>query len=388
VWLDVGGSYTADVNLRPATTALLLLPFVALLSAKDCVASTSFAAAIQAGTIQNSSIVEASGIVASRLNPNVLWTHNDSGDTARIFAMTPAGSNLGTYSISGASASDWEDMATGPGPVAGTQYLYIGDIGDNGASRSTVAVYRVPEPVVSDTQSPVTSSISGAVKFTFSYPNGAHDAESLFVDPLTKDIYIISKPGTTKYLYRAAYPQSTSGTTVLELAASFADTDALTAADISPNGTEIIMRSYATSSGRLYVRPPGGSVAAAFSSPYVSIPVHSETQGEAIGFDPRGWGYYTTSEGSNRPIYYFDRLPHGDFNHNGIVDGADYVAWRKNLGTTYTSTDYATWRGALGNTAGTGAVAEFSAVPEPKRGLLLIAAVAIQLASRRRFHSL
>jgi hypothetical protein len=298
--------------------------------------------------------------------------------------MTPAGTNLGTYSISGATATDWEDISTGPGPVVGTEYLYMGDIGDNGASRSTVAVYRVPEPAVSSAQSPVTTSISGAAKLVFSYPNGPHDAESLFVDPLTKDIYIISKPGSTKYLYRAAYPQSTSGTTVLELAASFADSAALTAGDISPDGREIIVRSYATSSGRLYVRPPGGSVGDAFSFPYISIPVHAETQGEAIGFDPKGWGYYTTSEGSNQPIYYFDRLPHGDFNHNGVVDAGDYVIWRKSLGTTYTSTDYATWRSALGNTAGAGVVADFNAVPEPRYGFLLLAAVGLQHLSRRR----
>ena len=32
------------------------------------------------------------------------------------------------------------------------------------------------------------------------------------VDPLTKDIYIVSKEGTSK-VYRAAYPQSTTGKT-------------------------------------------------------------------------------------------------------------------------------------------------------------------------------
>jgi hypothetical protein len=372
------------VSSRFATVAILFLQFVPLLLATDCKAATSFAAGVQSGTIQNSSIIEASGIVASRMNSNVLWTHNDSGDSARIFAMTPAGTNLGTYSISGASATDWEDISTGPGPVAGTQYLYMGDIGDNGASRSTVAVYRVPEPAVSATQSPVTTSISGASKLVFSYPNGAHDAESLFVDPLTKDIYIISKPGSTKYVYRAPYPQSTSGTTVLEIVASFADSDALTAGDISPDGREIIVRSYATSSGRLYVRPAGGSVADAFNSPHISIPIHSEGQGEAIGFDPKGWGYYTTSEGSHQPIYYFDRLPHGDFNHNGVVDIADYVVWRKSLGTTYTSTDYATWRSAMGNTAGSGSIVDFTAVPEPRHGLLFLTAIAIQFFSRRR----
>ena len=58
-----------------------------------------------------------------------------------------------------------------------------------------------------------------------------------------------------------------------------------------------------------YARPPGGSIANAFQAPPITIPLVSEPQGEAISFDPNGHGYYTTSEGSGQPIYYFDRLP-------------------------------------------------------------------------------
>ena len=78
--------------------------------------------------------------------------------SAQIFAMTPAGTNLGTYSTTGAGKTDWEDISIGPGPVANTQYIYVADIGDNNLARSTVAVYRVPEPSVSDTQTAVTTS--------------------------------------------------------------------------------------------------------------------------------------------------------------------------------------------------------------------------------------
>ncbi|MEX0612394.1 MAG: hypothetical protein WD229_09755 [Pirellulales bacterium] len=224
--------------------------------------------------------------------------------------MTPVGTNLGTYTVSGASNVDWEDIAVGPGPVAGTQYLFIGDIGDNGASRANIAVYRVPEPLVRDTQSPSSTTVSGAVKFTFAYPDGPRDAESLFVDPLSKDIYIISKRESPKHLYRAAYPQSSSGTTTLELMTTFhTDSTWLTAADISPDGNEIIVRSTGTTSGRIYLRPPAGSITNAFNSIPTTIPLYSEPQGEAIGFDPNGWGYYTISEGGNQPIYYFNRQP-------------------------------------------------------------------------------
>jgi autotransporter-associated beta strand protein len=268
-----------------------------------------FSSGITTGTLQNSSIDEASGIVASRLNTNVLWTHNDSGNAAQLFAMTPAGASLGTYTLSGTSNFDWEDIATGPGPTAGVNDLYAADIGDNDAIRSSVSVYRVVEPTVSDTQSAQTVTVSGATKLTFAYPNGAHDAESLFVDPLTKDIYIVSKREATKYVYRAAYPQATSGTTTMTLVASLNNANWITAADISSDGNRIIMRAPDVGTGLLYTRPAGGTVADAFATTPVAIPLLAEAQGEAIGFDPAGRGYYTTSEGVGGPVHYFDLLP-------------------------------------------------------------------------------
>ena len=52
----------------------------------------------------------------------------------------------------------------------------------------------------------------------------------------------------------------------------------------------------------------------------------------------------------------------GDYSQNGNVDAADYVVWRKGLGTTYTQNDYDTWRAHFGQTAGSGA-----AYPPPIR---------------------
>jgi hypothetical protein len=63
----------------------------------------------------------------------------------------------------------------------------------------------------------------------------------------------------------------------------------------------------------------------------------------------------------------------GDYNHNGVVDAADYVVWRKGLGTTYTQADYDVWRAHFGQTAGSGSGIAASAVPEPCSLLLLLA---------------
>jgi T5SS/PEP-CTERM-associated repeat protein len=65
----------------------------------------------------------------------------------------------------------------------------------------------------------------------------------------------------------------------------------------------------------------------------------------------------------------------GDYNHNGIVDAADYTLWRDGLGTTYTQADYDVWKSNFGNHSGSGSSAN-AGVPEPSTLVLLILAAA------------
>ena len=64
------------------------------------------------GTIKTAEITESSGIVASRCQADVFWTHNDSGDGAFVFAFDAAGAHLGVWQVKGAKNRDWEDLAT------------------------------------------------------------------------------------------------------------------------------------------------------------------------------------------------------------------------------------------------------------------------------------
>ena len=265
-----------------------------------------FQAGVRTGKIESDAITEASGIAASRCNAGVLWVHNDSGDTARVFAMNTTGKLLGIYNLSGASATDWEDIAVGPGPVPGQHYIYAGDIGDNNAVRGTIAVYRVAEPEVTSTQQPVTVTLTGVEKFTLRYEDGSRDAETLMIDPKTGDLYIVSKRDTNSKVYRAAKAElTTSGAVTLHRVATLPWGFA-TGGDISPDGNEIIIKGYSNAS--LWRRPATGNLWDAFSGTAHAIPLASEPQGEAIGFDREGRGYYTTSEGVHQPIYYFARV--------------------------------------------------------------------------------
>lgn len=126
---------------------------------------------------------EASGIAISRNAPGVLWLHNDSGEPV-LMAVGSNGTTRGRIRVTGASVQDWEDIDVGPCP--GGSCIYIGDIGDNGGNRRNVVIYRIPEP-----ESPGETSVS-AESMRLTYPDGAHDAESLIVMP-DGSILIVSK---------------------------------------------------------------------------------------------------------------------------------------------------------------------------------------------------
>jgi hypothetical protein len=255
------------------------------------------------GTVQSTAIVEASGLVASRQHADVLWTHNDNGDS-RLFAMSSQGRHLGTYST-GLTVRDWEDIAIGPGPQAGINYLYIADTGDNSQVRTSVAVHRIAEPTATSTQAPVNLTLTGAATITLRYPDGPHDAETLIVDPATGDLYIVTKRDARSRIYRAAYPQSTTTTTTLMYLGDLTWGGAI-GGDISPDGDEIIVKDFDTAF--YYPRAAGTTIAAALMAAPAMIPYTTQQLGEGLTWDGQGRGYFANSEGTNQPLYYYERV--------------------------------------------------------------------------------
>ncbi|MCH8046641.1 MAG: tandem-95 repeat protein [Planctomycetes bacterium] len=268
------------------------------------------------GRVRFSQIMESSGMVASRQNDGVIWVHNDSGDRARLFAMDTTGAHLGIYRLSGAGATDWEDVAIGPGPEAGVDYLYIADTGDNRARRSSVTIYRVREPLVAVGQAAIDVGLPEVESFELVYPDGARDAETLLVDPISGDIVILSKRDRQNHVYRVTQDELTGqGVITLQLVGTTTWGDesggsgetGATAGDVSPDGLEILIKNY--DDVFYYRRDPGQNIAEALIGvePIV-VPYADESKGEAITFDPATGGYFTINETDPRPVYFYERV--------------------------------------------------------------------------------
>src|ERR1700744_4290764 len=102
------------------------------------------------GSLQGKQLNEISGIAASSINKDIYYIHNDSGDTSRFFAIKPNGDVKSTIYFKGnptdaTGVEDCEDIAVGPGPVAGKSYVYLGDIGDNHSQRNLITIFRMQE---------------------------------------------------------------------------------------------------------------------------------------------------------------------------------------------------------------------------------------------------
>ncbi|MFO1475701.1 MAG: hypothetical protein U1F98_03495 [Verrucomicrobiota bacterium] len=303
--------YLPGCSLSRHLAASLVMSVGFIFMAACSRAVPAFAPAVTNGTVNISGLSEASGLVASRNNDSVLWTHNDSGDTARIFCLDTHGRKLGIYAVTGGVNVDYEDIAIGPGPVTNVSYLYIGDIGDNNSVRANIVVYQVPEPAVYARQftAPANASLKGVRAITLTYPDGARNAEAMFVDPVTGDLFILSKASTSR-VYTAPKSKLDATNNIVLTFVRTLSFDVPSAADISPSGNEIIVRQ--EDFARMWLRADGQSISSALGGTAIVVPVTGtaggEPNGEAVGFDSIGLGYFTLSDSSTvQPLRYFAR---------------------------------------------------------------------------------
>ena len=255
------------------------------------------------GVLANAKLSETSGLTASSTRPDVLYAHNDAGDSSRVFAISRTGADLGVLKLKGAQNIDWEDMDRGPCPAGSC--LYIGDIGDNDRERLAYTLYRMIEPTEIH---PGERSID-AERIVFTYPDGAHDAEVLLVHPVTGEVTIVTKVASGPAQVFALPLPLTTGKTLM--AARVGEVEPPTGdggfsgGSIHPDGTAILMRT--GSSLFHYSMQPEQTAAEALSGAPCELPVAAEKNGEAVAWLGVGAGAHaeivTIGEGVGAEVH-------------------------------------------------------------------------------------
>ncbi len=290
---------------KPSQSAQAINPEKTAITAND-----SYGPPVKIASLKNRAVNESSGIVASRTTPGLYWTHNDSGDGPFIYAFDIHGVHRGVWRVTGAEAHDWESISMGPGPESNKNYLYIGDIGDNDARRSSIEVYRVAEPTITAGDSSSTKSkprlSEPAELIRLRYPDGKYDAEALLVHPRTGNLYLVTKQALANpRVYKATAPLKVTSQTTLEFIAELSVPDLLggmiTDGDVSPDGCRVALCDYLQ--GYELVLPDCKSPFDTIWKQHLKpITLGSRPQGEAIGYRLDGKALLATSEGSSAPL--------------------------------------------------------------------------------------
>ncbi len=333
---DAAPSDAAPPDTGPSSTAAPTTTSASTTTSSDSTTTTvapeakalelcSYDTTFVLGQVQNPALDEASGLVASRRDGGVIWAHNDGGENPGLFAIATDGTDLGFHPLVIDGVSDIEDIAMTSGPNGDD--ILLADIGDNGARRASIRIYRFAEP-----DPGVIAPITDVEVIDFVYPDRPHNAEVLLFDEADGQIVIVTKEqdvvdgippglGPTAPSFVFAGPLDAQRRGPIELfAVGMLDTPLLetrttaltphpisllgfggipTGGDVSPDGALIALRTYETI--WLWPRLAERSVAEALVSDPCQVRVAPEGQGEAVAFF--GNSLITLSEGSNRPLF-------------------------------------------------------------------------------------
>lgn len=310
---DFGTDLGVDASIDAATPVDATMT----VDAGSCAACATYASAASLGNTDGSILTEASGIAASRAHTGFFYTHNDEG--LRVYALNSSAAIVATIILDaesacggGATRCDAEDISVGP-CGDGTSCIYLGNIGVNGSDEpSTHAVYRAREPSTLSGTSTVSFD-----KLAYVFPDGNHNSEAMAVHPITGEIYIITKrtddASQPSQVYRFPMPTvSLVGGTMYTLVHVTSDLsrfagELITSADIQSCGTRMLIRTY----GHVYELTQSGasfeSIFSATSGSTRTLPVASDSGGEAVGYAADGASYYTITEhlAATTPLYQY-----------------------------------------------------------------------------------
>ncbi len=266
-----------------------------------------------AGLITSKDMDEVSGFAASHAHDDVLWAINDSGNPARLYAISRRGKKLAQYDVEGAKNIDWEDLASFD--LNGKHYLLVADTGDNGGLRKSITLYVFEEPTTL-----ANATLRPAWTIRARWPDGPRDCEAVAVDAAAGKILLISKKRKPAELFVLpladpgqawreprrigrlnGVPEADAELTRAEpaIAKLFSQ---VTAADVSPDGRTLAVLTYG--SVLFYQREPGEVWAAAVARDPEAHDVPLIPQAEALAWSAGGGGLYASGEFNPAPIFY------------------------------------------------------------------------------------
>ena len=290
--------------------SLLTLLFVLSPPAVTAVEEPAFKVS---GTLQNSQIIEASGLVAGA--NGVFFVHNDG--KRDVFVIDAAGNDLGSFKLDESKNKDWEDITRVP--EGDRRLIVIADVGDNQHKRKDVELYFFEEPSLGE----FATNHEAIHRLKLSYPDGPRDVESVAYDPSSESILLLSKRDLPPRLYAVPLDRALAEK---ELEAEFlaevpgfrppTKQDILThpkrglwvsqptGMDISPDGRLAAVLTYR--SLYLFQREEGETWAEAFQRQPREFVGPPGTHDEAVAFSADGKTIYVTTERRPAPIYRLD----------------------------------------------------------------------------------
>lgn len=311
------------------------------------------------GYVKTSAVLpEISGIACSRVTPGYIWMESD--DYRNVVASDEKGSMayLKLSFTNLPSRWDWEDMCGGV--YDGKNYLFIGAFGDNNETTGNYHIIYFEEPEITAGSTTEKRTIAASY-IKYEYPDGLHNAEAIMYDNIEQTIYIITK---VYYNVCSVYslPMSLDYGTEVQTLTKVCDLGVkadlgedgkhgfhlVTAADISPDGSLILIKNHNNNLPNLSVtllwkREGEESVSETLKRQPENLACYkSEWQGEAICWLDTTTFYTTSDEDEGDPPIYkytrrsataLDDLPAGNMSRAQLVmlNGNIYIRQKDNL---------------------------------------------------------
>ncbi len=298
----------------------------------------AYVAPVQVGALDDDRLDELSGLVASRNHDDVLWSHNDSGEKhARLFALDGTGALRLVLRLGSLKPVDTEDVAIGP--CAGAQgatpagCLLLGDVGDNNHERAEAQAYRVAEPASipapgSGAELHLDDAAVDILRWTYparpelkrkARAEAEHpDIEAMVVLADGRIVLLDKRDDGVTNLFRV---QPSTTPTVAEAIGTLGLADGalvsgpslrVTAADLSDDGTQLLVRcyfrAYQVDVAGLLTGDAASAIEALPNRPKHKLVTGFDVQGEAMAWARQG-GYWHASEGASAPVFFVGCAP-------------------------------------------------------------------------------